>query len=351
MVVAGNFNYVLSDTALTIGTKTLTLSGLEVANLTGGTSANTFTVSGWTGTGSLIGGDGSDVVAATKDGLFTLTDSQLSTADGMSLALDSIAIANLTGGVGNDTFDLLGWTGDGTIQGGGTGDWDTLLAQGEGSFTLTNTSLAITGRPTLALAAIEAAHLTGGGGDDTFTVSGWTGGGSLAGGGGTNTVTASKTATTPVPFAFTLSDSALATSDGMSLVLAQIAVANLTGGSISNDFTVTGWTGTGTLTGAGSTTDRVILQAGGDITLSNAALSATGGPTLTLATIELADLIGGRGQQHVHHHWLDRHRFADRWRRDRHRGCRGQFQLRAQRHGPDDRNQDARRSAGWRSHN
>ena len=45
--------------------------------------------------------------------------------------------------------------------------------------TLTNTSLAVTGLPTLTLSGITAANLTDTAGGNTFTVSGWTGSGSL----------------------------------------------------------------------------------------------------------------------------------------------------------------------------
>src|SRR5262249_61211118 len=83
-VVANNdVNFTLSDTSLgRSGLPTLTLANMEAANLTGGTSANTFTVGGWTGSGTITGGGGTDVIAATKDANFTLTDASLSTSDG-----------------------------------------------------------------------------------------------------------------------------------------------------------------------------------------------------------------------------------------------------------------------------
>ena len=50
-----------------------------------------------------------------------------------------------------------------------------------GSYTLTNTSLAVTDDTTLSLSGITTANLTDTGGGNTFTVSGWTGSGSLTG--------------------------------------------------------------------------------------------------------------------------------------------------------------------------
>ena len=293
VVATRNASFTLSDTGLTIGTKVLAVAGIEVAQLTGGTSANTFDVSAWTGTGSLTGGGGNDVVAATKDGNFTLTDSQLSTDAGVSMVLSAIVTAQLTGGAGANTFDIQGWTGGGTLTGGG--DADTLLAQGNGAITLTNGSLAIAGRPTLTLAAIEAAYLAGGNSDNSFTVSGWTGTGSISGGAGINSVTALKSATTPAAINFSLTDGHLNTTDGMSVGLSGITVAKLTGGTGDNIFDVTGWSGTGSLNGSGGTSDRLILQSSGSFTISNAAIVTTGGPSLTLAGMEIAELTGDAG--------------------------------------------------------
>ena len=76
--------------------------------------------------------------------------------------------------------------------------------------TLTNTSLAVTGQPTLTLSGFTTANLTDTAGGNTFTVSGWTGGGSLTDTAATgDTVTASKSA------GFTLSNTVLSSTDGM----------------------------------------------------------------------------------------------------------------------------------------
>ena len=55
---------------------TLGLSGITTANLTDTGGGNTFTVSGWTGTGSLTG-TGGDTVAASKIASYTLTNASL----------------------------------------------------------------------------------------------------------------------------------------------------------------------------------------------------------------------------------------------------------------------------------
>lgn len=98
---------------------------------------------------------------------------------------------------------------------------------------------------------------------------------------------------------FTLSNSSLSYTGGPTIPLADVEVANLTGGVAENTFTVAGWTGTGTLDGAGGTGDKVVFgKDATDIGLDGngtANLTATGGPSLTLTGIEAAELTGGAG--------------------------------------------------------
>ncbi|MFM9066856.1 MAG: hypothetical protein ACKOUR_05935, partial [Planctomycetota bacterium] len=89
----------------------LTLSGFEVANLTGGASNNTFTISRWNGTDSLVGGGGSDTVVATRDANFTLSDASLVASNYLTMTLAGIATATLTGGASNNSVNLSGWRG------------------------------------------------------------------------------------------------------------------------------------------------------------------------------------------------------------------------------------------------
>ncbi len=282
---SGNVNFTLTNTSLS-GVGTDKLANLQVANLTGGTSSNTFTASGWTGAGSLIGGGGTgDTIAASKNVSFTLANAGLQTTDGMNLSLSGFGKATLTGGAGGNTFTVGGWTGIGTLSGGG--GTDTLVATRDANMTLTTTSLTTIGFGTLTLSSLEIATLTGGAGSNSFNVSGWNGTGTLTGEGGADSVIASRNAN------FTLSDSQLSASNGLTMTLANIAIANLTGGSSVNVFTVTGWTGSGQLDGLAGTTDKIIAVRDTDMTLTNTSLVAAGFGTLTLAGMETATLSGG----------------------------------------------------------
>jgi hypothetical protein len=124
-------------------------------------------------------------VNAAKDANFVLSDIALSSSDGMNMGLNGIFNANLTGGPGNNTFDVSDWSGGGSLD--GQGGNNTVVASDDGDFTLTDTSLGRSKRGTLRLESIQTAKLTGGPGDNTFNVSNWTGNATLDGKGGNNT--------------------------------------------------------------------------------------------------------------------------------------------------------------------
>ncbi len=284
LVESGNVSFTLTNTSLT-GVGTDTLANLQIANLTGGSSSNTFTVSGWTGTGSFIGGGGTtDTIVASKDRHFTLSNTSLQTSDGMSLSLSGFTKATLTGGAGSNSFTVGEWTGTGTLS--GSSGSDTLSVMRDANLTLTTTSLVAAGFGTLTLSSLEVAQLSGGASHNTFTLSSWNGSGSVTGGGGTDSVVASRNAN------FTLSNSQLIASNGLTMTLAGIGIANLTGGSSANLFTISDWSGGGTINGS-SGADRIIVQSDSDITLTNTSLAVAGFGTLTLAAIETAGLTGG----------------------------------------------------------
>ncbi len=285
---SGDVNFMLTNTSL-VGAGTDMLANLHVANLTGGTSKNTFTVSGWTRAGTLVGGGGTgDTIVASKNVNFTLSNSLLQTTDGMNLSLSGFTKAKLTGGVGNNTFTVGSWTGTGKLT-GGTGT-DTLSATRNARTTLTTTSLVATGFGTLSLSSLETAQLTGGVGNNLFTVTGWNGTGSVTGGGGTDTIVASRDTN------FMLSDTQLQASNGLTMTLSGLSIANLTGGASANRFTIGGWTGSGKIDGSTNATgtfDQIVAVRDIDMTLTNTSLTAAGFGTLTLVGIETAKLSGG----------------------------------------------------------
>jgi hypothetical protein len=142
-------SYTLSDAILTGSGASFTddLSGIRLATLTGSSVlGNAFTVSGWTGSGSLAVPSGFAAVTASKNASFTLTNTALSSSDGMSLNLRGINIANLTvtasAGKPTDIIDASAFTGAAELSATGTGNailfgdsdgYDTLAASGSGN--------------------------------------------------------------------------------------------------------------------------------------------------------------------------------------------------------------------------
>ena len=108
-----------------------TLVGIERVELAGGSSKNLFDVSGWTGGPVGIDGRaGTDTILSTNDANFTLTDTQLLRSPGTLFTLASVENAILTGGAGDNMLDASSFTGSATLIGaagidmllGGPGD-------------------------------------------------------------------------------------------------------------------------------------------------------------------------------------------------------------------------------------
>jgi hypothetical protein len=121
VIATGDANYTLTNSLLTVSTGgTFKLTGIKNAVLTGGASNNMFTVSGWTGTASLIGGGGTDTVVDVANAqTFTLTKSSLSISSGGTFALSGIGQAILIGGTRTTTMNAAGFHGTAVLDGGG----------------------------------------------------------------------------------------------------------------------------------------------------------------------------------------------------------------------------------------
>jgi hypothetical protein len=186
-------------------------------------------------------------------------------------------------GGSNDTF-IVGPGQDSII---GRGGQDTVEDSGASSYTLTNSSL--TGSGTATLQNVPNAILVGSSSGTTFNVSGWTGTATLQGlAGTTNTVILSRDAN------FTLTNNTLTVSNGGTFTLINIQNVLLTGGSSGSTFTVSGWTGSATLTGQSGVTNTVVVsQAASLMTLTNSSLTVSGGGTFSLVNVGNAVLTGG----------------------------------------------------------
>lgn len=263
---------------------------------------------------SLTGGPGDDRVIASGDGGFTLTNASLSaTTSAFPFLLSGFQNATLSGGSGANSFDVSGWDAGPVELNAGPGT-DTLiddLSTGGTGFALSDSSLVRLGGPTFWLAGFdgETANLTGGAGDDLFTISGWSGSGTLSGGASADSLVSANNASIQ-----TITDSQL-TRDASVIALDSITFASLTGGPSVNRFdasarstgvTLSAGNGNDVLIGTGSDdtisggggTDRLIEQRDADVTLTNSQF-ASGAENDSLSSIERATITGGAGDQTI----------------------------------------------------
>src|SRR5262249_39564949 len=149
----------LADGSLQIGGEGIdSLANVERASLTGGAGDNTFTVSGWSGQATPDGGARSDRVVSANDADFTLTNTQLVRSTGGTFTLAGIERAALSGGAGANAFTVTNWTGAVTLDGGA--GVDRVISSNDANFTLTDSSLSRSTGGTIALTGIEGAALT-----------------------------------------------------------------------------------------------------------------------------------------------------------------------------------------------
>jgi hypothetical protein len=187
------------DTSYTFGANFLSVTGggnftlhtMERLDLTGGPSSNMFFDVGWNGVGTLDGGLGLvDMIASFRDSHFTLSDTVYTAgtnALASSMNLLNVELASLSGGAGFNQFDVSQRRTPAAIHGGA--GQDVILYRNDGDMVLTNSRLSVTGATNnfFELSGMDVAHLVGGAGANTFTISQWAGSGVIEGGTGADT--------------------------------------------------------------------------------------------------------------------------------------------------------------------
>jgi len=337
MTGAGNFTSGSLSVVSTDGSvATNTLTDIQIAHLTGGSSDNLIDGSAFTGSVVLDGRSGNDtLIGGNADDILN----------------GGIGDDRLTGGIGNDALD----GGDGT---------DTVVETRDADFTLTNDSLTIGGEVT-TLANIERAELTGGAAINVMDASAFTGLNPGTQLGALNSGVGVRTVERTYDFAIVLADSTVvkidvspahtlqdvfdiiegadenlsaglnATGTGIQITdvtsgIFPLQIVSLNGSHAAADLGIVGASAAGTLYGTPVAAGRVMLSGRGgndeligspgddvlvggkgddtitggdgidtlveerdaDITLRNTSLTV-GGQTDTLSGIEQAELIGG----------------------------------------------------------
>ena len=180
IISSNDTDFVLADALLTRGDgASFTLASIESAQLTGGASANKFTVSGWSKTATIDGGAGTNTIISSNDTDFVLADALLTRGDGASFTLTSIQTAQLTGGASDNKFTVSGWSHSATLDGGAGSN--TIISTNDANFNLSDTSLTRSDGSSFTLTTIRNAQLTGGASANTFHVGSYTGSATLTG--------------------------------------------------------------------------------------------------------------------------------------------------------------------------
>ena len=150
-----NAGFTLTNTGLTIGSEGKdTLSGIEAACLTGGVGDNTLDASDFAGSAVLDGAGGNDIL---KGG------------SGNDVLIGGPGNDILSGGPGNDEY--TGGPGTNTLTEAAGGGVDTVVETCDADFTVTNVNELIWSEGTETFVNIENVHLTGGPGDNDFNLS------------------------------------------------------------------------------------------------------------------------------------------------------------------------------------
>ncbi|MBL9128775.1 MAG: hypothetical protein JNL97_14065, partial [Verrucomicrobiales bacterium] len=164
------------------------------------------TISGNAGDDTLDGGLGNDIIDGGTgiDSLLLVRDAELIRLLGDSVLVDedtstdgseldqvtNVETLSVAGGPGDNIFDTTGWTGGAiTIDGGGHVAGDTVMAAGDGDYTVTDTSIVVSGgSASISAVNIEKALLVGGPSDNVLDASGFSGLAVLSGLGGNDTL-------------------------------------------------------------------------------------------------------------------------------------------------------------------
>ena len=166
---SGYTSYSLTDSLLNYGAYSDTLNGVFTINLTAPTSgATTFTVSNFSHTVSLDGnGNTSSSASVTLDGDLTLNGGVLKESNGGLITMTSIPVLSLHGGASANIFTVTSWSGGGTVTLDAAGGSDTykINLQGSGTQTINVNDSGSIGSDSLLITGTNNAdtiNLTGG---------------------------------------------------------------------------------------------------------------------------------------------------------------------------------------------
>jgi Ca2+-binding RTX toxin-like protein len=255
-----NSNFTLDQGKATINNRVISFANAEHVTIQGGGGNTTYTLNNGFNTGTtsyvLEPGVGADTIVLPVSGNVNVTqngttDASIAVTGGPTLQFtvgNIPEILRFTGSKAGLTYAFNNYTGQATIN-GATGA-NTVTITKDDNFTLNATALTV-GTKNFALTNVNQLNVTGGAGNNNFTLAGWSGGTSLNGAGGNDTVITTDNAATT-----TLTNAQLRAGT-KTYNLAQIESARLTGGAANNFLDASAFTGIVTLSGLGG--DDVLL--------------------------------------------------------------------------------------------
>jgi len=255
-------NFILSDTLLQrTAHRDMALSGIQVANLNGGPSANAFTVSSWSGTANLNGGEGSDTYNLTLSGSGTGT---VNVADSGSTGIDTLKVTALKTTFVTSTSVKVGTQG---VNYGTSGIEVLNVIGGTDSltFNVQSTSSGVNATTVQTVGSSNVINVSSDAGTNNGNLAGIKGTLTVQGGSGSgNRLNVSDTGDSTASTTSTLSSTALTSTafgTGGSLSYSSLATLNVSMGGGGNSFTVANTaSGTTTTVNSGTGNDTVNVQ-------------------------------------------------------------------------------------------
>jgi ELWxxDGT repeat protein len=302
IIAALNSSLNLSPTSLIAGSgataKTISLTGIQDAKLTGGSSVNAITLNDWAFNATIDGSGGTgDILTIVRNKNYVLESGKV-TVNGKIITHTGIEKIAAIGGDAVNTFTLTSFNTETTID-GGAGTADVMTLTRDQNYTLEKGKITVGGFA-VKHSGVETITANGGVSNNTFTLNSGFGFGltslALKPGGGSDSLSIRSTVNATLTQTGTTSANLVMTNEPtLTFASADIPeVVAFTGTNAGRTFTLNNFTGSGSFTGFGSTGNAAVINNNVNYTLNAASLVA-GTKTFSLSNIQNVSLNAGAG--------------------------------------------------------
>jgi hypothetical protein len=297
----------LSPTSIKLADKTILLTGIEDAELTGSSGNTAITLNQWPHEATVAGSGGTDALTIIRDKNFLLEDGQV-TVDGKLVTFTGVETLTAQAGAGKNTFTLAPGFDNGlnTVSVKPQAAEDVINISSNSNVTVTQTGtssaqIVISGGPTLNFATTdipEIINLTGTVLGRTFSFNNYKGSGTITGQGSANSVHVTNNEAAFASTPYSLSATKL-TVGAKTFTLAGIQTVNITAGTGANTFNINGWLNDLTINGAGGTDTFAVTSNSASMTLTNNSFDTLETNIWSITNIENAKINGGGNAQSI----------------------------------------------------